>query len=51
MVKDIGKRKTLIAWADSKKEWIENDRIRTPENLKDKLWIIRALKTEKEING
>lgn len=51
IVKDIGKRKTLIAWTDSKEEWIENDRIRTPESLKDRSWMIRALKMEEEIHG
>ena len=48
-VKEIGKRKTLISWADNKEEWIENKRIREPKNLKDKSWMIRALREEREI--
>lgn len=51
VVHDIGKRKTLIAWADNKKEWIENDRVRTPESLKDRSWMIRILKMEEEMNA
>jgi len=49
MIKDIGKRKTFIAWADGSKEWIENNRIRTPKNLKDRSWMERALKEEKKL--
>ena len=46
MIKDIGKEKTLIAWADGEKEWIENERIIIPKNLEDRSWMERVLKKE-----
>jgi len=43
-VKEIGKRKTRVFWADGKDEWVENKRIREPENLKDRAWMEKAIK-------
>lgn len=49
MVEQMGKRKTQVSWADGKKEWVDNKRVKAAENLKDKAWMIRMLKLEKEI--
>lgn len=49
-VKAMGKRSTLIAFADGTEEWIGNKRVRVPLNLKDEAWMIRALREEIEMN-
>ena len=51
IVKAIGKRKTLIAWADDKKEWVENKRIHVPADLKERSRTERILKEEQAILG
>jgi len=48
-VKTIGKRKALITWADGEQEWINTSRIKEPKNFKDRMWMEKALKTEKNL--
>jgi hypothetical protein len=49
-VKEIGKRKVLIIWPDRRtREWIDKDRIREPKNFKDRNWMEKALRAEKEM--
>jgi hypothetical protein len=46
LVKEKGKRKTKVSWANGDTEWIENKRIREPTNLKDRCWMEKSLKDE-----
>jgi len=45
MIKEIGKRKTKIAWSNGETEWVSNKRIKNPKDLRELSYMKRAYKT------